>query len=80
MSRIEQRIARLESKRAARVGNWSLLTDAELENRIDVSLAQMGTSRELVIAEHGSLENFARILRQQVEHSRERVAHNHGHN
>lgn len=80
MSRIEQRIARLESKRAAMIGNWSLLTDAELENRIDLSLAQMGTSRERVIAAHGSLENFAGVLRQQVEHSSERVAHNHGHN
>ena len=80
MSRIEQRIKRLESKRAAMIGNWSLLTDAELENRIDVSLVQMGTSRELVIAEHGSLENFAGVLQQQVEHSSERVAHNHGHN
>ncbi|MDP3497940.1 MAG: hypothetical protein Q8R84_09830 [Candidatus Nitrotoga sp.] len=80
MSRIEQRIARLESKRAAMIGNWSLLADAELEDRIDVSLVKMGTSRERVIAEHGSLENFARILRQQIEHSSERVAHNHGHN
>ena len=80
MSRIEQRIARLESKRAAMIGNLSLLTDAELENRIDVLLAKMGTSRELVIAEHGSYENFAGVLRQQVEHSSERVAHNHGHN
>ncbi|MCE9549758.1 MAG: hypothetical protein K8R50_01910 [Betaproteobacteria bacterium] len=78
MSRIEQRIARLESKRAARIGNWSLLTDAELENRIDVSLAQMGTSRELVIAEHGSLENFAGVLRQQVEQNIELETHSHG--
>jgi c-di-GMP-related signal transduction protein len=80
MSRIEQRIARLESKRAAMIGNWSLLTDAELENRIDVLLAKMGTSRELVIAEHGSYENFAGVLRQQVEQNIELETHSHGHN
>ncbi|MFZ1545616.1 MAG: hypothetical protein WAT12_00710 [Candidatus Nitrotoga sp.] len=78
MSRIEQRIARLESKRAAMIGNWSLLTDAELENRIDVLLAQMGTSRELVIAEHGSYENFAGVLRQQVKQNIELATHSHG--
>ena len=80
MSRIEQRIARLESKRAAMIGNLSLLTDAELENRIDVLLAKMGTSRELVIAEHGSYENFAGVLRQQVEQNIELETHSHGHN
>ena len=80
MSRIEQRIARLESKRAAMIGNWSLLTDAELENRIDVLLAKMGTSRELVIAEHGSYENFAGVLRQQVEQNIELETQSHGHN
>ena len=78
MSRIKQRIERLESKRAARIGNWSLLTDAELENRIDVLLAKMGTSRELVIAEHGSYENFAGVLRQQVEQNIELETHSHG--
>lgn len=80
MLKIEQRIARLESKRDAMIGNLSLLTDAELENRVDVLLAKMGTSRERVIAEHGSHKNFVRILRQQVEHSSEQGAHNHGHN
>ena len=80
MSRIEQRIERLESKRTAMIGNLSLLTDAELENRIDVLLAKMGTSRELVIAEHGSYENFAGVLRQQVEQNIELETHSHGHN
>ena len=80
MSRIEQRIERLESKRAAMIGNLSLLTDAELENRIDVLLAKMCTSRELVIAKHGSYKNFAGVLRQQVEQNFELQTHCHGHN
>jgi c-di-GMP-related signal transduction protein len=77
MSSIEQRIERLESKRAAMIGILSLLTDAELENRIDVLLAKMGTSRELVIAEHGSDKNFACVLRQQVEQNIELETHSH---
>lgn len=80
MARIEQRIERLESKRDAVKGNVSLLTDAELRQRIDTLLAKMGTSREQVIAEHGSYKNFAGVLRQQVEQNIELEIHNHGNN
>ena len=80
MASIEQRIERLEAKRDAIEGNLSLLTDAELEQRIDVLLAKMGTSRERVIAEHGSHKNFAGVLRQQVEQGIELEKHNHGNN
>jgi hypothetical protein len=62
MGKIEQRIERMESAMKQREGDLSLLTDAELEQRIDVLLARMGTTRELVIAEHGSLGAFSHWL------------------
>lgn len=67
MSKIEQRIERLESKHVAMASNLSLLTGAELEQRIDVLLEKMGTTREQVIAEHGSHKNFVSALRQRIE-------------
>ena len=59
MSKIEQRIERLEAKRDAMAGDLSLLTDEELEKRFDAVLARMGTNREQVIAEHGSWGAFS---------------------
>lgn len=59
MAKIEKRIERLEAKRDAMAGDLYLLTDEELENRFDAVLTRMGTNRERVIAEHGSLGAFS---------------------
>ena len=67
MATIKQRIERLESKRDAVEGDLFLLTDAELENRIDLLLARMGSTQEQAIAEYGSHQQFAGVLRQQLE-------------
>lgn len=62
MSMIMKRVDRLESARKTEEGDLSLLTDAELDGRIDAVLERMGTSRERAIAEHGSLNGFRDYL------------------
>lgn len=64
MQRLERRIDRVETVMKQRASDLSLLTDKELNQRIDTLLARMGTSREQAIAEYGSLEAYAEALRQ----------------
>lgn len=65
MSVIMKRVDRLESARKTEEGDLSLLTDAELDGRVDAVLWRMGTSRERAIAEHGSLNGFLGYLVEQ---------------
>ena len=68
MARLEQRIIKIETTARRRAGNLSLLSDDELMQRVDAFLARMGTTREMVIDEHGSLSAFAEVLRREVRH------------
>lgn len=65
MVRLEQRIQRVEEVLNQRASDLSMLSDEELYQRIDEGLAGLGTSRERVIAEHGSLEDYAKFLRRE---------------
>ncbi len=62
MNTLERRLLKIESAARQREGNLSLLTGAELYERIDTLLARMGTNRERVISEHGSLNRFRAYL------------------
>jgi hypothetical protein len=64
MRRLEQRINKVEAAKKQRAGDLSSLTCEELNQRLGVILARMGTSREKVIAEFGSLEGYADVIRQ----------------
>lgn len=68
MRTIEKRITKAEIAARHRASDLSLLSDAELEQRLDAILARMGRTREMVIAEHGSLRAFADVLRREVQH------------
>lgn len=62
MNTLERRLRKIESASTKREGDLSLLSDDELEARIDMVLERMGTSREWAIAEHGSLNGFRDYL------------------
>jgi len=64
MRTLEKRINKVEITARHRASDLSLLSDAELEQRLDTILARMGTTREKVIAEHGSLRAFTDVLRE----------------
>lgn len=64
MRTLEKRINKVEITARHRASDLSLLSDAELEQRLDAILARMGLTRETVIAEFGSLKVFAAVLRE----------------
>lgn len=61
MKTLERRLLKVEAAMKIEL-EPARLTDEELEKRIDVLLARMGTSREQVNAKHGGLEGFRRWL------------------
>lgn len=68
MRTLEKRINKVEITARHRASDLSLLSDAELGQRLGAILARMGTTREKVIAEHGSLRAFTDVLREREAH------------
>ncbi len=68
MNILEKRVNKVEVIARLKAGDLQSLSDAELEQRTDSFLARMGTTREMVVAEHGSLSTFADVLRREVQH------------